>query len=103
MPPDQPFAFLQTNERENKPRSRGLTEIRGPYYTPMGKRYLQDVLETMGTYVDSFKFAGGPFRSCLVPSSASLYVCGVRPGLNSRAQIATDARALAGRGSTPFR
>jgi Fur family peroxide stress response transcriptional regulator len=28
----------------------------------MGKRYLQDILETMGAYVDSLKFAGGSFR-----------------------------------------
>jgi phosphosulfolactate synthase (CoM biosynthesis protein A) len=41
--------------------STGVTEIRGPYYTPMGKRYLQDILETMGTYVDALKFAGGSF------------------------------------------
>ena len=61
MTPDRPFAFLLTNERDTKPRSRGLTEIRGPYYTAMGKRYLQDVLETMSTYVDSLKFAGGSF------------------------------------------
>ena len=61
MTPDRPFSFLQTNERQTKPRSRGLTEIRGPYYTPMGKRYLQDILETMGSYVDSLKFAGGSF------------------------------------------
>jgi phosphosulfolactate synthase (CoM biosynthesis protein A) len=27
----------------------------------MGKRYLLDILETMGTYVDSLKFAGGSF------------------------------------------
>ena len=38
-----------------------MTEIRGPYYPPMSKRYLQDVLETMGTYVDALKFAGGSF------------------------------------------
>ncbi len=25
-------------------------------YTPIGKRYLQDILETMGTYVDSLKW-----------------------------------------------
>ena len=42
------FEFLAVNERATKPRSRGVTEIRGPYYTPMGKHYLQDVLETMG-------------------------------------------------------
>jgi phosphosulfolactate synthase (CoM biosynthesis protein A) len=55
------FPFLKTNQRQGKPRTRGLTEIRGPYYTPMGKRYLEDVLETMGAYVDSLKFAGGSF------------------------------------------
>ena len=49
------------NDRPPKPRQRGVTEIRGPYYTPMGKRYLEDVLETMGPYVDSLKFAGGSF------------------------------------------
>src|SRR3989441_12920118 len=58
---DRAFEFLRTNERPSKPRSRGVTEIRGAYYTPMGKRYLQDVLETMGAYVDSLKFAGGSF------------------------------------------
>ena len=58
---ERAFAFLSINERQAKPRERGITEIRGPYYTPMGKRYLQDVLETMGAYVDSLKFAGGSF------------------------------------------
>src|SRR5947207_2761215 len=55
------FPFIRMNEREGKPRTRGITEIRGPYYTPMGRRYLEDVLETMGEYVDSLKFAGGSF------------------------------------------
>ena len=55
------FPFIRMNEREGKPRKRGITEIRGPYYTPMGKRYLEDILETMGDYVDSLKFAGGSF------------------------------------------
>lgn len=58
---ERAFAFLKVNERQAKPRTRGVTEIRGPYYTPMGKRYLQDVLETMGVYVDALKFAGGSF------------------------------------------
>ncbi len=62
------FTYLRINEREGKPRSRGITEIRGPYYTPMGKRYLEDVLETMGSYVDSLKFAGGSFA--LMPKQA---------------------------------
>lgn len=55
------FRFLKMNDRPPKPRVRGITEIRGPYYTPMGKRTLQDILETMGPYVDSLKFAGGSF------------------------------------------
>ena len=62
------FTYLRINEREGKPRTRGITEIRGPYYTPMGKRYLEDVLETMGSYVDSLKFAGGSFT--LMPKQA---------------------------------
>src|SRR5438093_1203241 len=55
------FDFLRTNPRKAKPRDGGLTEIRGPYYSAMGPRYLADVLETMGPYVDSLKFAGGSY------------------------------------------
>jgi phosphosulfolactate synthase (CoM biosynthesis protein A) len=58
---ERAFSFLKVNERQAKPRQRGVTEIRGPYYTPMGKHYLQDILETMGVYVDVLKFAGGSF------------------------------------------
>jgi phosphosulfolactate synthase (CoM biosynthesis protein A) len=58
---DRAFSFLKLNKRPAKPRTRGVTEIRGPYYTPMGSRYLQDILETMGHYVDALKFAGGSF------------------------------------------
>ncbi|KAL4765182.1 uncharacterized protein BDW70DRAFT_147440 [Aspergillus foveolatus] len=55
------FGFARSNPRPKKPRSQGVTEIRGPYYTVMGKRYLADILETMGTHVDGLKFAGGSF------------------------------------------
>jgi len=58
---ERSFAFLQTNQRETKPRTRGLTEIRGPYYSVVGRRYLEDLFEVMGNYVDSLKFAGGSF------------------------------------------
>lgn len=58
---ERAFSFIRMNERQSKPRTRGITEIRGPYYTVMGKRYLEDVLETMGDYVDSLKFAAGSF------------------------------------------
>jgi phosphosulfolactate synthase (CoM biosynthesis protein A) len=67
-PQERAFPFLRINERQAKPRKRGVTEIRGPYYTPMGKRYLEDILETMGAYVDVLKFAGGSFS--LMPRNA---------------------------------
>lgn len=40
------FGFIRRNARDPKPRKKSVTEIRGPYYSVMGKRYLQDVLET---------------------------------------------------------
>src|SRR5438270_7985060 len=67
-PADRPLPFLRMNEPAPKPRTRGLTEMRGPYYTPMGKRYLEDILETMGAYVYALKFAGGSFA--LMPGRA---------------------------------
>ncbi|KAL1958017.1 hypothetical protein VTO42DRAFT_5229 [Malbranchea cinnamomea] len=55
------FGFTRSNPTRKKPRSLGVTEIRGPYYAVMGKRYLADILETMGDYVDGLKFSGGWF------------------------------------------
>jgi phosphosulfolactate synthase (CoM biosynthesis protein A) len=65
---ERAFSFLRLNERPPKPRTRGVTEIRGPYYTPLGRRYLKDLLETMGVYVDTLKYAGGSFA--LMPREA---------------------------------
>jgi phosphosulfolactate synthase (CoM biosynthesis protein A) len=65
---ERSFSFLRVNEHEPKPRKRGLTEIRGPYYSVVGRRYLKDLFETMGAYVDSLKFAGGSFT--LMPEKA---------------------------------
>ncbi len=62
------FRFIRMNDLPEKPRKTGVTEIRGPHYTHMGKRYLEDVLETMGAYVDILKFAGGSFS--LMPKKA---------------------------------
>ena len=59
--PDLAMPFLQLNPRPPKPRVRGLTEIRGPYYSAYGPRHLEDVFETMGQWIDSLKFAGGSF------------------------------------------
>jgi phosphosulfolactate synthase (CoM biosynthesis protein A) len=69
---ERAFAFLKLNERQQKPRSEGITEIRGPYYTPLGRYSLEDILSTMGGYVDSLKFAGGSFA--LMPRRALLEI-----------------------------
>lgn len=53
------FSFLRFNQREPKPRTRGLTEIRGSDYTLCGKNQLTDLLEIAGDYVDSFKWVMG--------------------------------------------
>jgi phosphosulfolactate synthase (CoM biosynthesis protein A) len=66
--PEHSFPFLRINEPESKPREHGLTEIRGPYYSVVGRRYLEDLFEMMGNYVDSLKFAGGAFT--LMPERA---------------------------------
>jgi phosphosulfolactate synthase (CoM biosynthesis protein A) len=65
---ERSFGFLHINERNGKPRRTGVTEVRGPYYTPLGKHALLDILETMGAYVDIFKFSGGSFS--LMPEGA---------------------------------
>src|SRR5213595_2018346 len=65
---ERSFPFLRLNERESKPRKRGLTEVRGPYYSAYGRRHLEDLFETMGAYIDSLKFAGGSFT--LMPKKA---------------------------------
>ena len=36
---ERAFSFLRLNERQQKPRSEGITEIRGPYYTPLGRHF----------------------------------------------------------------
>lgn len=56
-----PFGFLPLARRPKKPRTEGMTEIRGPYSHPMGPRGLADVLDLAGPYIDSLKFPGGSF------------------------------------------
>jgi phosphosulfolactate synthase (CoM biosynthesis protein A) len=62
------FAFIPRAYRPAKPRRKGLTEIRGPYYSAYGPRHLADILETVGAWVDGIKYAGGSFA--LMPPDA---------------------------------
>lgn len=59
--PGTSFNFIPRAYRPAKPRSIGLTEIRGPYYSTYGTRHLEDVLEVAGQWVDGIKWAGGSF------------------------------------------
>jgi phosphosulfolactate synthase (CoM biosynthesis protein A) len=62
------FTFIPRAARSAKPRKIGVTEIRGPYYSAYGRRHLEDILETVGAWVDGIKFAGGSFA--LMPAEA---------------------------------
>jgi phosphosulfolactate synthase (CoM biosynthesis protein A) len=55
------FEFIPRAYRPDKPRTFGLTEVRGPYYSTYGTRHLADVLDVAGAWVDGVKWAGGSF------------------------------------------
>lgn len=56
------FEFIKLNELPPKPRTIGVIEIRGPYYTSVSYGYLNDLLDDWSEYVDGFKFSGGSQR-----------------------------------------
>jgi phosphosulfolactate synthase (CoM biosynthesis protein A) len=53
------FNFVNITSLPPKPRKKGLTEIRGPYYEATSIGELNSLLSTWGYYIDGFKFAGG--------------------------------------------
>lgn len=61
IPHDVSFNFVPRAARPSKPRSIGLTEVRGPYYSTYGTRHLRDVFDVAGQWVDGVKWAGGSF------------------------------------------
>jgi hypothetical protein len=67
-PAELAFPFLRANDARHSPRTRRVTEVRGPYYSVRGPGHLTDALETMGEHVDALKFAGGSFP--LMPEPA---------------------------------
>ncbi|CAO2823727.1 unnamed protein product [Amaranthus hypochondriacus] len=52
-------SFFEEEDRPEKPRRYGVTEIRGPHYSHFSQNVLQDVFESMGQFVDGLKFSGG--------------------------------------------
>ncbi|XP_050212847.1 protein HEAT-STRESS-ASSOCIATED 32 [Mercurialis annua] len=59
--------FEEDDDRPEKPRSYGVTEMRGPQYTVLSQNMLQDIFESMGQFVDGLKFSGGSHS--LMPKS----------------------------------
>lgn len=60
-------SFIEEEDRPEKPRTFGLTEIRGPQYSLFSQNVLQDVFESVGQFVDGLKFSGG--SNSLTPDS----------------------------------
>lgn len=52
-------SFFEDEDRPEKPRTFGVTEMRGPHYTLLTQNLLQDIFESMGHFVDGLKFSGG--------------------------------------------
>ncbi|XP_042487111.1 protein HEAT-STRESS-ASSOCIATED 32 [Macadamia integrifolia] len=52
-------SFYEDEDRPEKPRRYGVTEMRGPNYTILSQNVLQEILESMGQFVDGLKFSGG--------------------------------------------
>uniref|UniRef100_A0A7C9DVY1 Phosphosulfolactate synthase n=1 Tax=Opuntia streptacantha TaxID=393608 RepID=A0A7C9DVY1_OPUST len=52
-------SFFEDEDRPEKPRRYGVTEIRGPNYSLFSQNVLEDVFESMGQFVDGLKFSGG--------------------------------------------
>lgn len=50
---------MEDEDRPEKPRMYGVTEMRGPNYTLLNRNVLEDILESMGQFVDGLKFTGG--------------------------------------------
>ncbi|XP_030456985.1 protein HEAT-STRESS-ASSOCIATED 32 [Syzygium oleosum] len=60
-------SFAEDEDRPEKPRRHGVTEIRGPHYSFLNQNLLQDIFESMGPFVDGLKFSGGSHS--LMPKS----------------------------------
>ncbi|XP_042375571.1 protein HEAT-STRESS-ASSOCIATED 32 [Zingiber officinale] len=52
-------SFSEDEDRPEKPRQFGVTEIRGPDHCLVGRQAFEEILESMGEFVDGLKFSGG--------------------------------------------
>lgn len=52
-------SFYEDEDRPEKPRRYGVTEMRSPNYSFLTQNALQDIFESTGQFVDGLKFSGG--------------------------------------------
>ncbi|KAJ4703286.1 protein HEAT-STRESS-ASSOCIATED 32-like [Melia azedarach] len=60
-------SFDEDEDRPEKPRRFGVTEMRSPQYALSNQKVLEDIFESMGQFVDGLKFSGGSHS--LMPKS----------------------------------
>ncbi|XP_022954632.1 protein HEAT-STRESS-ASSOCIATED 32 [Cucurbita moschata] len=51
--------FAGDEDRPEKPRRCGVTEMRSPHYSLSSQDMIQEIFESMGQFVDGLKFSGG--------------------------------------------
>ncbi|KAG8385686.1 hypothetical protein BUALT_Bualt03G0070900 [Buddleja alternifolia] len=94
-------SFFEEEDRPEKPRRYGVTEMRGPHYSLFSQNLLQDVFESMGQFVDGLKFAGGSHS--LMPKSYIKEVTSMAHKHNVYVSTGDWAEHLLRKGPSAFR
>ncbi|KAL6562205.1 Protein HEAT-STRESS-ASSOCIATED 32 [Orobanche gracilis] len=93
--------FFEDEDRPEKPRRYGVTEMRGPHYSLFSQNLLQEVFDSMGQFVDGLKFYGGSHS--LMPKSYIKEVTNMAHKHNVYVSTGDWAKHLVLRGSSAFK
>ncbi|KAF8029981.1 hypothetical protein BT93_E2414 [Corymbia citriodora subsp. variegata] len=94
-------SFEEDEDRPEKPRRYGVTEIRGPHYSFFNQNLLQDIFESMGPFVDGLKFSGGSHS--LMPKSFIKEITDIAHEHNVYVSTGDWAEHLLRRGPSAFK
>ncbi|KAL6546704.1 Protein HEAT-STRESS-ASSOCIATED 32 [Orobanche minor] len=93
--------FFEDEDRPEKPRRYGVTEMRGPHYSLFSQNLLQEVFDSMGQFVDGLKFYGGSHS--LMPRSYIKEVTNMAHKHNVYVSTGDRAEHLVLRGPSAFK
>ncbi|KAL6573896.1 Protein HEAT-STRESS-ASSOCIATED 32 [Orobanche hederae] len=93
--------FFEDEDRPEKPRRYGVTEMRGPHYSLFSQNLLQEVFDSMGQFVDGLKFYGGSHS--LMPKSYIKEVTNMAHKHNVYVSTGDRAEHLVLRGPSAFK